>query len=62
MQGFGRQHVKESQTLLKSPRNQFHTTLPSIWDEGSRERLVLVRFEPLGQFSNILAADYKYSR
>ena len=59
---FGRQHVNGSQTLLRSARNLFHTNLPSIWDRGSRNRLVLVRSEHLEQFVNILIADYKYSR
>ena len=30
MQRFGRQHVNGSQTLLRSARNQLHTTLPLI--------------------------------
>ena len=62
MQRFGRQHVNESQTLLRSARNQFHTTLQSICDRGIRKRLVLVRSEPLGQFVNTSNADCKYSR
>ena len=61
MQRFGRQHVNGSQTLLRSARNQFHTTLPLILDRGSRQRLVLVRCELLGQFVKTLTADYKYS-
>ena len=61
MQPLGRQHVNGSQTLLGSARNQIHTTLPLILDRGSRERLVLVRSEVLGQFVNTLTADYKYS-
>ena len=62
MQRFGRQHDTESQTLLRSPRNQIHVGLPLILYRGSRERLVLVRSELLGQFVNTLTADYKYSR
>ena len=62
MQHFGRQHVNRSQTLLRSPRNQFHPTLSSIWERGSRERLVQGRSELLGQFVNTLTADYRYSR
>ena len=61
-QRFGRQHVSGSQTLLRSARSQFHTTLYSIWEKGSRKRLILVRSELLGQFVNTLTADYKYSR
>ena len=62
MQRFGRKHVKGSQTLLRSARNQFHTTLPLIRDRGSKKKLVLVRSDLLGQFVNILTADYEYSR
>ena len=61
MQPLGRQHVNGSQTHLRSARNQIHTSLPLILDRGSRERLVLVRSVVLGQFVNILTADYKYS-
>ena len=62
MQRFGRQHVNGSQTLLRSPPNQFHTILPLISDKGSRKMLILVRSELLEQFVNTLAAGYKYSR
>ena len=61
MQRFGRLHVNGSQTLLRSARNQIHTTLPLILDRGSRKRLVLVRYDVLGQFVNTFTADYKYS-
>ena len=61
MQRFGRQHVNWSETLLRSARNQFHTTLPLISDRGSRKMLVVVRTELLRQFVNTLTADYKYS-
>ena len=62
MQRFGIQHVNRSQTLPRSARNQIHTTLPLFSERGSRKRLVLVRSDLLGQFVNILTADYKYSR
>ena len=62
MQRLGRQHVNVSETLLRSVRNQFHTTPPLISVRRSRKRLVLVRFELLGQFVNTLTADCKYSR
>ena len=62
MQRFGRQHVNGSQTLLRSARNEFHTTPPLISVRRSSKRVVLVRFELLGQFVNTLAADHKYSR
>ena len=62
MQRFGRSHVNESQTLLRSAGNQIHSTLPLIFDRGSRKRLVLVRSELLEQFVNTLTADYQHSR
>ena len=62
MQRFGKQHVNGYQTLLRSARNQFHTTFPLILERGSRKRLVLVRSEVVGQFVKILTADYMYSR
>ena len=62
MQSFGRQHVNGSEKLLRSARNQLHTTLPLIRDSGSSKRLFLIRSELLGQFVNTLTADYKYSR
>ena len=62
MQRFGRQQVNGSQILLRSTQNQFHTTLPLIWDRESSKRLVLVTSELLKQFVNTLTADYKYSR
>ena len=62
MESFGRQHVNGSEKLLRSARNQLHTTLPLIRDSGSSKRLFLIRSELLGQFVNTLTADYKYSR
>ena len=38
-------------------RNQFHTTVPLIWERGSRKRLVLVTSGLLGQFVKALTAD-----
>ena len=61
MQRFGSQHDNGSQTLLRSARNQMHTTLPLILDKRRRKRLVLVRSEVVGQFVNTLTADYQYS-
>ena len=62
MQRFGSQHVNESQTLLRSSRNHFHTTITLIWGRTSRKRLVLVRSEVLGQFVNTITAVYNYIR
>ena len=50
-----------SPTLLRSARNNFYTTIPLIRDRTSRNRLVLVRFEVLGQLVNNLTADYNHS-
>ena len=61
MQRFDSEHDNGSQTLLKSARNNFYTTIPLIGDRTSRNRLVLVRSEVLGQLVNNLTADYKHS-
>ena len=62
MQRFRRQHVSESQTLLRSARKTFHTTPPLIRERRTTKILVLVRSEILGQFVNTLTADYEFSR
>ena len=62
MQRFGSQRVNGSQTLLRSARNHFHTTIPLIWGRSSRKRLVLVSSEVLGQFVNTMTAVYNYFR
>ena len=61
MQRFDSEHDNESQTLLRSARNNFYTTIPLIWDKTSSNRLGLVRSEILGQLVNTLTADYKHS-
>ena len=61
MQRFDSEHDNGSQTLLRSARNNFYTTIPPIWDKTSSNRLVLVRSEVLGQLVNTLTADYKHS-
>ena len=62
IQRFGRQHVNDCQTLLRSARNQFHPYIPLIWERRSRKTLVLVISEFSGQFLNTWTADYKYCR
>ena len=62
MQRFGRQRVNGSQKLLRSARNQLHSTLQLLSDRGSRKMLVVVGSDLLGQFVNTLTADYKYTR
>ena len=61
MQRFDSEHDNGSQTLLRSARNNFYTTIQPIWDKTSSNRLVLVRSEILGQLVNTLTADYKHS-
>ena len=61
MQRFDSEHDNGSQTLLRSARNNFYITIPLIWERTSRNRLVLVRSEVLGQLINNLTADYKRS-
>ena len=56
MQRFDSGHVNGSQTLLRSERNHFHTTIPLIRGRASRKKLVLVRAEVLGQFVNTMTA------
>ena len=62
MQRFGSQHGNAYQTLLRSARNHFYTTIPLVCGRTSRKRLVLVRSEVLGQFANTSTVHYKYSR
>ena len=61
MQRFDSEHDNEPQTQLRSARNNFYTTMPLIGDRTSRNRLVLVRSEVLGQMVNTLTAAYKHS-
>ena len=61
MQQFDSQHVNGLQTLLLSAWNNFYTTIPLIWERTSKNTLVLVRSEVLGQLVNTLTDDYKHS-
>ena len=61
MQCFDSEHDNVPQTLLRSARNNFYTTIQLIGERTSRNRLVLVRSEVLGQLVNNLTADYKHS-
>ena len=58
---FGRQHVSEFETLLKSARQHYYRIFPGIWDKLSWKKSVLVRSEMLGLFFNTLTAEYQYS-
>ena len=55
------QHVKRSETLLKSARQNFCHIFWSLWKEISSKNSVLVVFEILRFFVNILTPDDKYS-
>ena len=55
------QHVKGSETLLKSARQYFCHIFWSLWKEITSENSVLVVSEILRFFVNILTPDDKYS-
>ena len=55
------QHVKGSETLLKSARQYFCHIFWSLWKEISSKNSVLVVSEILRLFVNILTPDDKYS-
>ena len=61
MQRFDSEHDNGSRTLLRSANNNFYTTIQLIWERTNRNRLVLVRYEILGQLVNNLTVDYKHS-
>ena len=61
-QPFRSQCINGSQTLLKSGKHHFYTTIPLILDNLNWKKLLLVRIEILGLFVNTLTADEKYSR
>ena len=61
MEHFDSQHVNESQTLLRSAWNNFYTTISLVWEKTSRNKLVVVRSEVLGQLVNTLTDDNKDS-
>ena len=53
-------HVKGSATLLKSARPYFCHIFGSLWNKFSSKIYVLVLFEVLRLFVNILTPDEKY--
>ena len=55
------QHVKGSQTLVKSAREHFHDVFPSLWETLTSKISPLVIFWILGVFRNTLTANDKYS-
>ena len=61
MQQFDSQHVNGPQTLLLSAWKHIYTTIPLIRERTSKNTLVLVRSEVLGQLVNTLTDNYKHS-
>ena len=59
---FGSQRVNGSQSMLRSARNHFYTTIPLISKKMCWEKLLLVRSEISGLFPSTLTTDDKYSR
>ena len=57
---FDSQHVKESYTLVKSPRAHFYYIFLSLWGEMIRKISPLMKFQILEVFVNTFTADYKY--
>ena len=60
--GFGKQRVSEFETLSKSARHHVYRMSPWIRDKLSWKKSVLVGYQIVGLFVNILTAEYKYSR
>ena len=58
---FDSQHVKRSQTIVKSAWEHFYHIFPSLWQEMIRKISALSKFEILGAFVNTLTADDKYA-
>ena len=57
----GSRHVKWSETLLQSLRHHFYANFRLISNRLSCVGCLLVTYESLGLFSNMLTADHKYS-
>ena len=55
------QHVKVSESLLKTARQCFRHTFWSLWNEITSKKSVLVVSEILTVFVNMLIPDDKYS-
>ena len=55
------QHVKGSETILKSARQYFSQIFWSLWREIGSKNSILVVTEILIHFVNILRPDDKYS-
>ena len=57
---FDIQHVKVSQTLVKSLWEDFYHIFSALWREMMSRISALLKFENIGVFVNILTANYKY--
>ena len=57
---FDSQHVKVSQTLVKSLWEDFYHIFSALWREMMSRISALLKFENIGVFVNILTANYKY--
>ena len=58
---FDSQHVKVSQTLVKSSREQFYQIYPSLWEKIIWKMSRLSQFEISGEFLNSWTPDDKYA-
>ena len=58
---FDSQHVKGSQTLVKSAWEHFYHIFPSLWGEMIWKISSWLKFAILGVFVNTLTADYMYA-
>ena len=54
------QHLKVSQTLVKSGWEHFHQIFSSLWEGMIRKISPLLKIEILGVFDNTLTTDDKY--
>ena len=57
---FDSQHVKGSQTLVKSAWKDFYHIFSSIWEEFIWKISPLLKFEIIGVFVNTSRVDYNY--
>ena len=57
---FDSEHIKASETLVKSAREHFYHIFSSLWEEMIWEMSPLVKFEILRVFVKTLTADDKY--
>ena len=57
---FDSQHVKGSQTLVKCPWENFYHIFSTLWGEMIGKISLLLKFEIIGVFVNILTVDYKH--